>query len=151
MEDFSFQRKSVILVVPVLLPLQPSQASPSPETCQLISYTPKGFADNYSHATLFLHSCWMYGSNTADKQTCASGLVTSRDRGSLCKERDGIKSQEMCTVRAVDALSQLVFQPCRKGCASPRSATDPCCSHFFPQSWISAGFRRRRAPAETLC
>lgn len=111
----------------------------------------QGICRQHSHATLFLHSCWMYGSNTADKQTCASGLVTSRDRGSLCKERDGIKSQEMCTVRAVDALSQLVFQPCRKGCASPRSATDPCCSHFFPQSWISAGFRRRRAPAETLC
>lgn len=65
MEDSSFQRKSVISVVPVLLPLQPSQSFPSPETCQLISYRSKGFADNHCHAPLYCSQ--MHGSNTGNK------------------------------------------------------------------------------------
>lgn len=90
MEDSSFQRKSVILVVPALLPLQPSQSSSSSETCQLISYRSKGFADSHCHATLFLHRSRMHGSNTGGKLTCAPGLhkfLFSRERGFLQRKR----------------------------------------------------------------
>lgn len=152
MEDSSFQRKSVMLVVPAFLPLQPSQSSPNSETCQLISYRSKGFADNHCHDTLFLHRSWMHGSNTGGKLTCAPGLhkfLFSGERGFLQRKRWDLVTGDVC---AVDAFLSLRSSPAlQTHCASPRSATDCCCSFFSPQSWISAGCRRTRAPAGALC
>lgn len=152
MEDSSFQRKSVILVVPALLPLQPSQSSPSSETCQLISYRSKGFADSHCHAALFLRRSRMHGSNTGGKLTCAPGLhkfLFSRERGFLQRKRWDLVTE--MSVLWMPFLSLRSSPALPTHCASPRSATDCCCFFFFPQSWISAGCRRTRAPAGTLC
>lgn len=141
-------------MVPILLPLQPSQSSPSSETCQLISYRSKGLADNHCHAALFLHRSWMHGSSSGGDLCTRAGHLQGKIFSLQRKRWDLVP--EMCTVYAADALSWLAFQPCpadtlRKGCASPGSATDHCCPRFFPQSWISAGCRRTRAPAGPLC
>lgn len=61
------------MMVPIVLPLQPSQSSPSSETCQLNSYRSKRFAANHCHATLPLHRSWMHGSNTEEDLCTRAG------------------------------------------------------------------------------
>ena len=77
------------MMVPILFPLQPSQSSPSSETCQLISCKSRGFADSRCRAALFLRlsiAPWMHDSNTAEGLRIRAGDL-QRKTFSLQTER----------------------------------------------------------------
>lgn len=160
-EDSIFNGK---MMVPILFPLQPSQSSPSSETCQLISCKSRGFADNCCCGALFLYfsiTPWMHDNNMAEGLWLRAGDLQTKTFSLQTKRWDLVTGdvQSLCCgcpfQSCMPALLAGIFLPYKyiqRGCVSPRSAiADSSWSCFYLQSQISAGCKKMRGPAGTLC